>query len=223
MNTATVSAETFYNERYFRNRYRDTDADFGAAANLHYFKPFVGEAMTVVDFGCSGGWTLSKLDCAEKIGIEINPVARDFAEQNFRITAYESFEPVQGESADLVVSNHALEHTLEPARHVSEAFRVLKRGGRAVFVVPCEGVLSSYSDNDPDQHLYTWSPANLGNLFRVCGFTVIESKPFLYRFPPKPRRIQAMLGWRGFHIATRLWAYVYWRMMQVRLVAVKPH
>lgn len=220
---AAGNPESFYDERYFRERYLDSGAgELGAIANRHCFERFAGKDMTVIDFGCAGGWMLSHLDCADRIGIDINPVARGYAQQKFGIRTYERFEPIASETADLIISNHALEHTLDPAHHVSEASRVLKRGGYAVFVVPCESVLMSFREDDPDQHLYTWSPANLGNLFRACGFVVLESKPFLYRFPPKPRRVYSILGRRAFHVASRVWGLVYWKMMQTRVVAVKP-
>ncbi len=223
MATDGSNVESFYEESYFSGRHLEGGyGDFAATANRHYFDAFVGKDMTVIEFGSAGGWMLSKLDCAERIGIDINPIAREHAERNFGIRTYESFEPVAAETADLVISSHALEHTLRPADHVSEALRVLKHGGRAVFVVPCESILTSFREDDPDQHLYTWSPANLGNLFRACGFAVIEAKPFLYRFPPKPLRIQPLIGWRAFHVACKVWGHLYRKRTQVRLVAAKP-
>ena len=36
--------------------------------------------------------------------------------------------------------------------------------------------------NNAHQHLYSWSPSNLGNILSVIGFKFLESKPFLYKW-----------------------------------------
>jgi len=209
--------EAFYDDAYFARF-----LDGGAANHKFYFEDFVAPDTVVADFGCAGGWLLAAINCAKRIGVEINPRGREFAKRQFGLDVYPDLESLSSGSADVVISNHALEHVIDPPRILRETLRVLKPRGRAVFVVPSESVLSGFKANDPDQHLYTWSPANLGNLFQACGFKVIECKPLVYRWPPKPDLVRKLFGPRGFHLLGRLWGMIYLKMSQVRIVAEKP-
>src|ERR1700722_7476257 len=112
---------------------------FGGWANLSKFAPFVGPNMRVLDFGCGGGFLLYNVNCREKLGIEINPVARAAAESN-SIRAVPSAAGVEDGWADLIISNHALEHCQFPLGELRELLRKVTPGGRVVFFVPSESI-----------------------------------------------------------------------------------
>ena len=47
--------------------------------NFHTFSDFIKETDKVLDFGCGGGYLLNELNCADKYGVDINPVALEEA------------------------------------------------------------------------------------------------------------------------------------------------
>ncbi|WP_273566223.1 methyltransferase domain-containing protein [Maribacter halichondriae] len=123
--------------------------------------------------------------------------------------------------ADLVISNNALEHTTHPLEELKELYRVLKPGGKIVFVVPCESISYSYKPNDINYHLYSWGPMCAGNLFNEAGFNVIESKAFKHKWPPKHRTIAKLFGRGIFNVACKIYARLETTWFQVRVVAEK--
>jgi SAM-dependent methyltransferase len=207
-----------YDGDYFAQQRRN--GEFGAKANRHFFQPVIKDTDAVIDFGCGGGFYLDAISCREKLGVEVNPVARRVAQQKFPVVG--DLSEIPNGWADVVMSSHALEHTYDPFEKVKQVSRTLKAGGTAVFVVPCERYDTKYVENNYDQHLYTWSPANLGNLFSHAGFTVESCEFMAHWWPPKYELVQRLFGWRMFQIASRIYGRVNPRLSQVRIVARKP-
>ena len=69
---------------YYNNDYFDWQKNigaFGGEANLFKFENFISPSDNVVDFGAGGGYLLNHIKNHNKIGIEINDVARSNAEK----------------------------------------------------------------------------------------------------------------------------------------------
>ena len=158
-----------YDEDYF-NWQREI-GEFGGEANVFKFQEFIKETDNVVEFGCGGGYLLDKINCQKKIGIEVNPDARRQCDDN-NITCYENSDPIEDGWADVIISNSVLEHVPNPLETIHNLHRILREGGHIVFVVPHEKSRWKYAPNDINQHLYTWSPMALGNLFNLAGYSV---------------------------------------------------
>jgi len=217
--TNPASASDHYDDAYFR--WQQDVGRFGGWANLPKFQHQVDPTHDVLDFGCGGGYLLARLECQSRIGVEVNPSAADQARSN-GIEVHPTLAGVADSSIDLAISNNALEHTLNPLNELKDLRRVLRPGGQAVFVVPCENISSSYDADDVNHHLYSWSPMCLGNLFTEAGFEVLEAKPYIHKWPPRPQRVARLLGRRGFDVVCRLWGRVRRSWFQVRIVAQKP-
>src|SRR5260370_4906836 len=86
---------------------------FGARINAHKFRHHIRPEDTVLDFGCGGGFLLKHLNCARRIGVEINPVAREHA-VSLGVAGYAEVSEVPDQVADVIVSDHALEHVPFP-------------------------------------------------------------------------------------------------------------
>ena len=194
--------------------------DFAAIANLPKFAPFIEPHHVVADFGCAGGRMLMNFTCRRRVGIEINPAAAAEARAN-GIEVFDTVEELAPDSIDVLVSDNALEHVDLPLQVLRGAYRALRPGGLAVFVVPCEQILVRYHEEDFDQHLHSWSPGAFGNLFRRAGFAVVESRPFVHRWPPGFVSLQKLLGWPLWHLAARVYGALYLPMIQVRTVGRK--
>ncbi len=149
----------------------------GGRLTAPLFEPYLpaGDG-TVVDFGCGGGDLLAALPASVRHGVEPNPAARADA-ANKGLIVHAKAEDVPAECADVVISNHALEHTLQPYRELVELRRILRPGGRLVLVVPMGDWRSKRErDSAPDvrQEFFTWTPQTLANLVRQAGFSLEE-------------------------------------------------
>jgi SAM-dependent methyltransferase len=208
-----------YDEQYF-TRY-SKHKELIECGNKFKFAKFINPAHRVLDFGCGSGELLKSLNCAERIGVEINRFAREECKQK-GIRVYKELADIATASVDVAISNHALEHVSSPLLTVQEVREKLIPGGLAVFVVPCERYDRHYNHNDADQHLYTWSPSNLGNLFEKVGFEIIEARTVFHRWVPKPLIFRKLLGRRAFHIASAINGSLFRSLTQVRVIARRP-
>src|SRR5262249_36852284 len=162
--------------------------EVGAALNAWKFVGHIQPTDTVVDFGCGGGALLASLDCAVRVAVEPNPVAR--ADAKLRgIRVVESAAELPTGEADLVISNHVLEHVLNPLDQLRELRRSMKRGGKIVLVVPSEHASRAYRSGDIDHHLYTWTPLLLGNLLGEAGFQRVEAHLVRLAWRPQYRHL----------------------------------
>jgi SAM-dependent methyltransferase len=207
-----------YNDNYFD--WQAPHGEFGGWASHGMFKGYISSQDDVLDFGCGGGYLLKMIDCKRKLGVEINPKAAEMARTN-GIEVYQSVDDVPDECLDVIISNNALEHTLQPLEELKSLYRKLRPGGRIIFVVPSETILFRYQPNDINHHLYSWSPMCIGNLFAEAGFQVIEAKPYIHKWPPYYRQIAKLGGRPLFEAACRIYGLLTPSWYQVRVVAEK--
>jgi len=219
--SAPPAAGSHYDARYFE--WQAESGRFGGWANIDKFSKTVGAADRVLDFGCGGGFLLAKLDCAARFGIEPNPAAREEAVRN-GLTVFASPQSALAalgeESVDVVISDNALEHTLEPWRELSAIRPLLLKGGKLHIVVPCEGIGWKYDPSDVNQHNYSWSPQSLGNLLNAADFEVVYSRPYIHKWPPRlVRGAIARIGRGPFNVSSRIWGRIDRRWFQVEALA----
>lgn len=210
--------KTHYDATYFD--WQRPIGEFGGWANLTKFAPYISRSDDVLDFGCGGGFLLKNIRCRKRIGVEVNPDARGTAAAN-GVECFASVDEVPDDYASVIISNHALEHTFHPLGELRSLHKKLRKGGAIVFVVPCESITWAYAPGDVNQHLYSWGPMTAGNLFTQAGFQVLESKPYIHKWPPGYLRI-AKLGRPVFDLCCRFYARLERSYFQVRVVAKKP-
>ncbi|MFC7697331.1 class I SAM-dependent methyltransferase [Bradyrhizobium sp. GCM10028915] len=211
------SAADFYDEKYFKRQ--APHGKIQGQANLFKFEQFIAPDAKVLDFGCGGGFLLNAITAADKIGIEINPMAVASAKSLGVEKVYPDTSLVETGWADVIVSNHALEHVEEPSRVLREFQRILRPGGKLIIVTPYDSVSMRFREKDPDFHLHGWSPSNIGNLAKATGFRVIEAKELFHRWPPLWSVIWTKLGPGAFHVICWFYSLVSRKRTQVRLVA----
>ena len=180
-------------------------AQMGAELNLWKFRDHVRPDDVVVDFGCSGGELLAALPATRKIGVEVNAPALAVARER-GIEAHESTADIESAVADVVISHHALEHTLNPLAELAGLRRVLKPGGRLVLWLPLDDWRSQRrATEDRNHHLWTWTPLNLRNLLSEAGFQVSECRVVTHGWPPGTRVLARRLPRRAFDALARVW------------------
>lgn len=207
-----------YNKKYFA--WEKGAGEFGSWASQTKFSEYISKEDDVLDFGCGGGYLLKKIICHKKVGVEPNEAATQTAEQN-GLEMYLNPSDVPDEYVDVIISDNALEHTLRPLDELKALWPKLRFGGKLIFVVPCENISYSYKPDDINHHLYSWSPMCLGNLFTEAGYHVLESKPYIHKWPPYYQFIAKITGRRCFDIICRVYGRIRRSLFQVRVVAVK--
>jgi 2-polyprenyl-3-methyl-5-hydroxy-6-metoxy-1,4-benzoquinol methylase len=208
-----------YNENYFS--WQREVGRFGGRANLFKFSKHIKKTDRVLDYGCGGGYLLEQLDCALKVGIDINPV---IGSPN-GVTILRDYKAVVAKYSenffDVIISNHALEHIENPVSALKECYQLLKPGGRIIVVVPHDSHKIRYSPNDVHQHIFTFSPMNLGNLMSLSGFQEIQVRRLFHRWPPAYARL-AKVNFQLFHTLSYFYGLIKQKSVQLIAIAEKP-
>jgi 2-polyprenyl-3-methyl-5-hydroxy-6-metoxy-1,4-benzoquinol methylase len=194
-------------EQYFgwQHRFGTVNGEINAHKVRHLIRP----ADTVVDFGCGGGDLLRALECSRRIGVEINPIARQRASE-LGVQCYADLAEVPDEVADVVISNHALEHVPCPIEALTQLKRKLKPGGILALSVPIDDwrTHKRYNPDDRNHHLYTWTVQLLGNLLCEAGFSVepCDISVRTHAWPKYYPFLYAKLPLRWFNALCAIWA-----------------
>jgi SAM-dependent methyltransferase len=156
-------------ERYFA--WQNSRANIGGRIEALKFRAHIKPSDCVLDFGCAAGFTLKNLQCARRLGVEINPAARRAAVET-GIEVYATAAEVPDGVADVVISNHALEHVPYPVEALRQLRAKLKPAGELVLVLPLDDWRTQkvYDPADINHHLHTWTPQLLGNTMQEAGF-----------------------------------------------------
>jgi len=216
----------YYDETYFN--WQKSRGEFGGISNVFKFKNYINKSDNVIDFGAGGGYLLKNIDCNGKLGIEINDTARAYA-KTIGIDSVKDSSSIDDEWADVIISNHALEHVENPLGEIKGLFNKLKPGGKIVFVVPHER-RKKYVDGNVHNHFFTWAEINLGNLFKHAGYKVLEVKDVKYTNPPGHRYLRKVIGNDLFFVSGKVYHYLrssFQRLYksditQIRIVAERP-
>ena len=194
---------------YFQDKF-DGRLTLGRQFQAGYFSPFCSEDKVIVDFGCGDGTILRSLQGKRKFGVELNPACHqkieDYnAEQSVPIEIHTSLDQIDDGIADVVISNHCMEHVPSPLEQLQHIYRVLSVGGTLVLLVPFDDWRmrknSRWVAGDPDMHLFTWCPLSLGNLVSTAGLKVQESRVSSMAWTPKIFFVHRLLGAKAFRFA----------------------
>jgi SAM-dependent methyltransferase len=192
-----------------------------AVVDVPVFQRHVGRGDAVLDFGCGTGALLAALESGPKFGVEVNAAARREAD-NAGIAVVATSDELAEKSIDVVISNHALEHVLDPLAELRGLARVLKPGGRVVLRLPLDDWRAQRdAADDGNHHLYTWTPRLIANLVRAAGFQVDLAEIVTYAWPPRSAQLVDRLPRRVFDVLARVTA-VALRRRQLLVVARKP-
>jgi SAM-dependent methyltransferase len=200
--------------------YQRRFGELGARLNLPKFERHVRPTDAVVDLGCGIGALLERIEAASKTGVEVGEAARAEAEAR-GLRVLPSASDLESDSADVVISNHVLEHTVSPFDELRELRRALRPGGKLVLWLPIDDWRSQRRPAaDPNHHLYTWTPLLLSNLLEEAGFEVEECRVVTHAWPPYTGTLVG-LPRAAFDLLARAWS-VLRRRRQVVAVARRP-
>jgi 2-polyprenyl-3-methyl-5-hydroxy-6-metoxy-1,4-benzoquinol methylase len=157
---------------------------FAGMINAHKFRHHIRPGHTVLDFGCGGGFLLKNLDCARRVGVEINPAAREHA-LRLGVECYAEVGEVPDGVADVIISDHALEHVPYPIGALSELRPKLRPGGILALCVPIDNWRHQkrYDPDDKNHHLHTWSPQLMGNTLAEAHYEALSIRARIFAWP----------------------------------------
>ncbi len=169
-------------EEYYS--WQQGSGDFGGRINTHKFAHLVQPHHTVVDFGCGGGFLLRNLRCARRIGVEVNPVARRAAQAN-GVECVASVADLDDAVADLIVSDHALEHVPYPIGALQDLRSKLKPGALLAICVPHGNYREErrFDPSDQNHHLHSWTVQTLGNTLVEAGYDLVAIQNRSHAWP----------------------------------------
>jgi len=157
------------------------------------------EGEHAIDMGCGPGYLCEAIgdkvgNCGRVVGIDVSPDLIAYAEQRnqrpwltYRVGDATLVEEADG-VFDLVACTQVAEYIPDVDKAISEAFRVLKPGGRAVFVATDWDAVIWHSDNPARMNavMQTWEahcahpqlPRSISERLRKAGFNVDGASVF---------------------------------------------
>jgi SAM-dependent methyltransferase len=192
-------------ERYYA--WQGRGGELSAQIERTKFERWASPEAVVVDFGCGSGHLLELLPAKRRLGVEPNEAARAAAqERGLEVVA--STSEIADELADVVISNHALEHTLAPWGELCELRRILKPNGRLVLWLPLDDWRTQRRPRaDDNHHLYAWTPLLLRNLLDEAGFGVERVRVVTHAWPQFHEQLFRLLPRRAFDAVASAWAF----------------
>ncbi len=198
--------------------YQNQHAVVGAKLERMKFENYISPTDRVLDFGCGGGWILSELNCAERIGVELNSEAHECCLAN-GLKVYHDLESVEERDIDVVISNHCLEHVPYPIEALKGIHRLLKTSGKMILVVPIDDwrVQEDHTGKDIDHHLHTWTPRLLANTLVEAGFSIKSIDVLTHAWFPRWFEKFGKMSQALFDLRCRYWS---WKCKRRQLVAI---
>lgn len=206
-----------YKEAYYK--WQKKLGELGGTYDTLKYIPYIKKGFTVLDFGCGGGFILEALKLEKGFGVEPNDTARFECElKGLKVSS--TIDSYKQESFDLIYSNHVFEHLDSPLETAINLRSYLKKEGILIVTVPNECNVK-YVENNIDQHLYTWSEINLGNLLYKAGYQIIEVKTIRFRWTPRFTWIHSFFGFHIFKIFCYLNSFVHNDRKEIMAIAKK--
>jgi len=190
-----------------------------AVANTHFFQDFINDTDSVLHFWCGGGYLLNSLACGDKYGVDASPKYREHAQRTFGFRVAPDLDGFN--NLDVVISSHTLARLPNPLQTLRDAHKALRDGGTLVILVPCYNHKNKYTEFNFEQHLYSWSPIDIGNLVHRAGFSVLSVERIAHRIPPKGGVLLKYGGEKLFHLMCKTYGWLSPRQTQIRVVALK--
>ena len=119
----------------------------------------------ILDIGCGVGHSYGLLEPRETVGLDVDPAVLVGQERETRVGDMRAL-PFPDEDFDAAIAVQSIEHVPDPERALTEARRILRPGGVAVFVTP-NRLTFGRSDEVIDPYHYLEFSA--GELRELCA------------------------------------------------------
>ena len=173
----------------FSEKARKAKAGVWKVLAQDYFQRWIQPSDIVLDLGCGFGEFLNHIQCARRIGIDLNPENQKFLLPGIEFHAgnVSRLDPVPDRSVDLVFTSNLMEHLpdkREVEQMLGEIWRVLKPNGHLMAMGPNLRFLGGKYWDFWDHHV-PLTDHSLTEILEVLGFRVVGCTP---RFLPYTTR-----------------------------------
>jgi len=156
--------EQYYGAKYL---YSGGTLDYNLENRVNYLEKVRGSRNKLLEIGSGEG---SFIRAVSRLGIEATGM-----EPNKESGAIYSSKHIDNDSLfDLVVSNHVLEHIVNPVEFLSQLHDCMLPKGLLIFEVPNLHMYGVYATAISHEHVSHFTPASLSYLMRRCGFEVLD-------------------------------------------------
>lgn len=147
-----------------------------------------------LDVGCHSGLftekVVSKLKPTEVHGIDVSKSAILKAKKRVKMGNFQVADahklPFKSNYFDVVICLEMLEHVDNPVKVMSEIYRVMKKGGYGIVLVPSDNILFKFvwflwNIKYPvwkHAHVQSFQNSSLENLVKTAGFKISKHKTF---------------------------------------------
>ena len=186
-----ASKNILKDRNYLKFTYPKRDSDYPYKLGLHLTKDFFGVqdlGLEILDIGCGDGAFLnvfSKLGY-EVIGADVCPV--DSRHEIHKVNLETESLPFKDKSINFAFSKSVIEHMENPLNLMSEAYRILAPGGKAIIMTP------SWEHNYwgpfyiDHTHVTPFTRYSLEESLKMVGFEDVRVEyfyqlPFVWRNP----------------------------------------
>jgi len=141
----------------------------------------------MLDIGCGNGHLIKRLMKMgwNVEGMDFDPVAVEYCKSlGLNAKAGDFFElNYPSDYYDAVTLSHVIEHVPNPAKTLTEIFRILKPGGKVVMATPnsdswlyTDVFKENWLSLHPPAHIHIFNLDNLGDLVKNAGFELKKAK-----------------------------------------------
>jgi SAM-dependent methyltransferase len=181
MTPTTEELKRIYTRRFSADENQARDQIWSVIVR-DFFQRWIKSDDVVLDLGCGFGEFLRHVNCDRKIGVDLNPLARDtLLQAGVEYLQHSVCEalPIDEASVDFVFTSNLMEHLpgkKEVEQMILEARRLLKPGGHFVMMGPNIRIVSDLYWDFWD-HIVPISDRSLVEALECSGFQIVDCWP----------------------------------------------
>jgi ubiquinone/menaquinone biosynthesis C-methylase UbiE len=177
-----IDAELF---NYFSENNK-LENDYNIRIHESIITKIPGQDLNILDIGSGGGWIKNKLSDKNITLVDLSYKNLSIIKNNdqnrpgFYLVADAHGLPFKDESFDIIIISEVLEHLNNPGLAISNAFRVLKKGGKIIITTPYNEIIRYYlcihcnQKTPANAHLHSFNEEILSDILKKANISSFE-------------------------------------------------
>ena len=184
-NLSEEAYKYFYSSDIYRNVYtnidpiKDAELRFETKSGQHIYddlQPFINQNLSVLEFGCGGGWNLVKFKEAghRTVGIDYSPILTEFGRKRDFNLITGGLNEIEG-IYDLIIVNHVAEHFVDFQKDMQKIISHLSKDG--IIYVGLPNIDNFCAGQFQNAHVRYFSPETFKHYFAKLSLSMIWFDP----------------------------------------------